>query len=187
MNAEIEDWGENRFGVLLALDPNEIDRLVVNLRALRKDLDQHFHFSADGPGVMRLGDIEVGSRSPGQPHNMRMTSMALAPGDEIPDRVLRPDRPRSNSVRSRLTGIFWVVAIVAELGAVYSAYVTHATNGYVPLLIGGVWASVVALIALHCVTLVARGWKGRIQGGVAVLGVLYVLGTILLRLSALAK
>jgi hypothetical protein len=187
MNAEIEDWGENRLGVLLALDSDEIERLIVNLRVLRKDSNQHFHISADGPGETRLGDIEVSVRSPSQPHNMRMTSMALSPGTEISDEPSRRSRPKGNSVRSRLMWAFWAVAIVAELGAVYSAIVTVATKDYRPILIGGVWASAIALVALHSVTLAARGWKRRLPGIVAALWVFYVLSEILRRLSALAR
>jgi hypothetical protein len=184
MNAEVEDWGENRFGVLLSLNPKEVDQLIANLRVLQKDSDQHFHFEADSTQRLRLGDIEIGVQAPGQPHNMRITSLALAPGTELPDRTSRRTPSKGNPVRSRLMWAFWSVAIVAGLGATYAATVTLASSDYRPLLIGGVWASAVALLALHGTTLTARGWKGRVPGIVAVPCVLYVLSEILRRLSA---
>ena len=187
MNAEVEDWGENRFGVLLSLNPKEVDQLIDNFRVLRKDPDQHFHFSADSTERLRLGDIEIGVLTPGQPHNMRITSLALAPGTELLDPASRRSPSKGNPVRSRLMWAFWSIAIVAGLGAAYAATVTLTTNDYRPLLIGGVWASAVALLALHGVTLAARGWKGRLLGIVAVPCVLYLLSEILRRLSAMTK
>jgi hypothetical protein len=182
MNSEVEDWGKNRFGVRLALDPEEIDRLIASLRVLRKDSDQHFHISADNAGEARLADIEVGVLARGQSHNMRITSMALAPGSELPDPTSRSGRSKSNPVRSRLMWAFWAVGIVAGLQAAYAAFVTFATKDHRPILIGGVWASAVALIAMHSVTLAAKGWKGRLPGIAGALLVVYVLGEILRRL-----
>ena len=81
----------------------------------------------------------------------------------------------------------WIVAALAGLQAASSAFVTYATGDYRPILIRGIWMSVLALIALNGTTLAARSWKGRVPGIVGMLPVLLVLREILERLAASTK
>jgi len=183
MNAEVEDWGGKQFGLRLAIEPDEIDRLIENFRVLRKDPDQHFHISAGGPEEPRVGDIEVTTLAPGQAHNMRVTSVALAPGTEVPD---AGSRPRSTFARARalVIGSLWLGAVLAGSEALFRAYATYATNDYRPILVRGVWLCGVALIALHGATALSRTWKGRVPGIIAALLLLSVMGVLLKRLAA---
>ena len=115
---------------------------------------------------------------------MSVTSVALFPGDEIP---LPPHGrrtwagPNPGSIGLWLS---WITSVVAGLGVASAAYVTYATSDYRPILIAGVWQSVVALLALHGASLLARGWKARIPVAIVALLILSVLRVILSRLSA---
>jgi hypothetical protein len=83
MHTSIEDWKNGWFGVKLAMAPEEIDRLIELLRAVKADSDQHFHVSSDYKAVGGLGDVELSVKEPSQSHNLFLSGLALAPGDEI--------------------------------------------------------------------------------------------------------
>lgn len=82
MNVTLDDWKNGWFGVELGLAPEEIDALVAHLLKLKADSDQHFHITSkhDGPGG--IGSIEVFVDPAAFPGNMRLSSMALAPGED---------------------------------------------------------------------------------------------------------
>jgi len=183
MNAETADWGDGQFGLRLAIGPDEIDLLTENLRILRKDPDQHFHITSHVPRGHRLRDIEVSTLVAGQGHNMRLTSVALAPGTEVPDPVRTP-RLIVAPVRLLAIWALWLFGTYAGGAAAFMAYATYATADYRPILIRGVWMSGVALNALHAATMLSKTWKGRIPAVIGALLVLSVLGELLRRLSA---
>lgn len=185
MHARVEDWPENRFAVRLALTAEEIEPLLSNLRALRRDTSQHFHLSADGPEAERLGDIEISVAGPGEKHNMSMTRLALAPGTEVPDPEPRRSRWRMGSPRSGAAAVLGVAGVVELLDATASAYVTYATADYRPMLIQGAWRAALALLAFQVSGVMARGWKARVVALAGALAVLVPLSGILGRLGAL--
>jgi len=182
MNAEVEDWSDGQFGLRLALGPNEIDQLTENLAGLRKDADQHFHITAGGPQEPRVGDIEVSGLLPGQVHNMRLMSLALAPGTEVRD---AGSMLRVTVAPGRVLGIWllWLGAAYAGCDATISASATFATNDHGAILMHGVWMTGVALILLHGATALSKTWKGRLPGIIGALVVLSVLNVLLSRLS----
>lgn len=83
MRASLEDWKNNWFGLSLALNPQEIDRLIALLQKLRADPEEHFHITSDYKADSGLGDIEVSVKTDSTPDNLFLSSIALAPGDEI--------------------------------------------------------------------------------------------------------
>ena len=83
MHGIIKDWKNGWFGVELGFDLDEIDALIELLQMIKKDPEQHFHMSSEHRGDGGLGDIEVFVRSKSEEHNMRLSSLAMAPGDEI--------------------------------------------------------------------------------------------------------
>jgi hypothetical protein len=83
MRASLKDWENNWFGLELELNPTEIDRLITLLQALKSDPDQHFHISSDYKAEGGLGDIEVSVKQEDKPDNLFLSSIAMAPGDEI--------------------------------------------------------------------------------------------------------
>jgi hypothetical protein len=84
MHAELENWNNGWHGLRLSLRPEEIDRLLVLLRELRQDPDQHFHISSNHAEAGGLGDIEVSVASAGVPDNMHLGGMALGVGAVVP-------------------------------------------------------------------------------------------------------
>jgi hypothetical protein len=82
MHGEIASWNNGLSGISLGLSVPEIDRLIVLLRGLRDDPEQHFHISSDGSGTGGIGDIEIYVTEPGSPANLRLSGIALAPGRE---------------------------------------------------------------------------------------------------------
>jgi hypothetical protein len=184
MNAKVEDWGEQQFGLQLALGSDEIDRLIKNLGVLQKDPEQHFHISAHGPHESRLGDIEVSTLAANEAHNMRLTSVALAPGMEIPDARKRGQGFSSAPVRVLVIWAMWTSGLYTAFEATFRAYASFATNDYRPILIRGVWACGLALTAFHGTAVLSNTWKARLPGIIAALLLLVVLGELLRRLSA---
>lgn len=87
-------------------------------------------------------------------------------------------------IRSLVLWSCWVVAVSCGLSATTGAYVTFATNDYRPVLVRGVWAATIGLIALHGAALAAKGWKGRSSSAAAALLNLVVLAELLRRLKA---
>ena len=79
MNAALEDWKNGWSGLRLALSAAEIDHLIELLVELKADPSQHFHVSSDYRDSGGLGDIEISVLSPSEPHNMRLSSLALYP------------------------------------------------------------------------------------------------------------
>jgi len=84
MQAKLEDWKNGWFGLSLGLAAEEIDALIAKLQLLRADPEQHFHISSDYAGPGGLGDIEVYVEPEGCPGNMRLMSVALKPGEDVP-------------------------------------------------------------------------------------------------------
>src|SRR5262245_55906006 len=95
MHAKVNDWGAGVVAVELELSSDEIEPLIRNLRSIQSDHDQHFHLSQDGEG--RLGDIEIAIQPRERPHNLRLMSLAIPPGSEIPSPGVT--RPRSGWIR----------------------------------------------------------------------------------------
>ena len=184
MNAKVEDWGEKQFGLQLALGFDEIDRLIENLSVLRRDPEQHFHISARGPQESRLGDIEVSTLAANGAHNMQLSSLALAPGMEMPDARKRGRGVSFAPVRVLVMWALWMWGLYTAFEATFSAYATFATNDYRPILIRGVWACGLALIAFHGTAVLSNTRKARLPGIIAAFFVLFVLGELLHRLSA---
>ena len=83
MHASLEDWKNNWFGLSLELNPQEIGRLIVLLQELKADPEQHFHIASDYKAEGGLGDIEVSVNLNAKPDTLFMSSVALAPGNEI--------------------------------------------------------------------------------------------------------
>jgi hypothetical protein len=84
MHAEIHDWKNGWFGVQLAASPQEIEQLISHLQALLADNDQHFHIGSDYKTESGLGDIEISVKSPSEPDNLFLSSLAMRPGETIP-------------------------------------------------------------------------------------------------------
>jgi hypothetical protein len=84
MHGEIENWNNGWHGISLGLTIPEIDRLVALLLKLKSDPDQHFHVSSDYSGVGGIGDIEIYVASADEPHNLKLSGLALAPDTELP-------------------------------------------------------------------------------------------------------
>jgi hypothetical protein len=180
--AKVVDWPDGHIAVELAIAPDEIAPLRDNLGVLLRNADQHFHISSDdGREPCRLGDVEISVMRSGDPHNMGMTSVALAPGTEVP---LGPRRWWIAPPRSLAAGVLAIAGAAAGLSAVGAAFVTFATNDYRPILIRGVWSCAEALLALHGSSLLARGWKARVAALVLALAVFVPLRVILRRLAA---
>ena len=84
MHGEIKDWNNGWYGVSLGVSRAEIDRLIVLLTTLRNNPDQHFHISSDYVGSGGIGDIEVCVNDADAVNNLRVSGIALPPGDLIP-------------------------------------------------------------------------------------------------------
>jgi hypothetical protein len=84
MNTTLEDWKNGWFGVGLGLAPAEIDALIAHLQQLKADPEQHFHITSEHKGSGGIGDIEVFVDPDAVPGNMRLSSLALAPGEDLP-------------------------------------------------------------------------------------------------------
>jgi len=180
VHAKVVDWPDGRIAVELAIASDEIAPLQTNLGVLRRDAGQHFHLSSDGgrePG--RLADVEIFVMSPGDPHNLSMTSVALAPGTE----VRGPRRWWIAPPRSLAAGLLAIVGAVEGMSGAVAAYVTFATNDYRPILVRGIWHCAAALLALHGSSVLARGWKARTAALLLALAVLVPLRVILGRMS----
>jgi len=88
MRAEINDWKNGWFGIALGLTAKDIDLLILKLRSIRDDPDQHFHamnVTEEGP----VGDVEFYVCTEEEPQTLRLSGIALAPGDS----VLSPKKP----------------------------------------------------------------------------------------------
>lgn len=83
MNADLEDWKNGWHGLKLAIAPQEIDRLIELLQAIKSDPEEHFHVSSDYKANGGLGDIEVYIKDATQPDNLFLSGVALGPGAEI--------------------------------------------------------------------------------------------------------
>ena len=83
MNASLKDWKNGWHGLELGLAPVEIERLIVLLRSLQENQDQHFHISSDYKASSGLGDIEVYIKQSSEPDNLFLSSLALPPGTEV--------------------------------------------------------------------------------------------------------
>jgi hypothetical protein len=183
MHARLTDWPDGRIAMELAIARDEIAPLRDNLSVLLRDANQHFHLSSDdGREPCRLADVEIFIMRPGDPHNLGMTSVALAPGTEI---RLGPRRWWIAPPRSLAVGVLAIAGVAAGLSAVGAAYVTYATHDYRPILVRGVWSCAGALLALHGSSLLAHGWKAKVGAMVLALAVLVPLGVILARLARL--
>ncbi|MDB5860522.1 MAG: hypothetical protein JWQ76_4211 [Ramlibacter sp.] len=84
MNATLDDWKNGWFGVGLGLAPAEVDALIAHLQRLKADPEQHFHIASEYKGNGGIGDIEVFVDPTAVPGNMRLSSLALKPGEDIP-------------------------------------------------------------------------------------------------------
>ena len=181
MRATVAKWENEQVGIVLDLAPNEIVGLIRNLDAIRRDETQHFHLSGDGNG--QLGDMEIGVMSAGQPHNLSMSSLAFAPGDEMPAWISGEPARIKGHVRRLLTGALGVVGTVAGMQAAFHAFATFATNDYRHILVSGLWWSVAGMIAFHGVAVTARGRGTRVCAIVGWVACVAVLAEILSRLS----
>jgi len=85
MHAELEDWNNGWHGLRLSLRPSDISRLIELLRNLQEDPEQHFHISSDYAGESGLGDIEISVAGESEQDNMRLSSLAIAPGTDVPE------------------------------------------------------------------------------------------------------
>jgi hypothetical protein len=83
MHGEIKDWNNGWYGISLGLSVAEIDHLIGLLTRIRSDPEQHFHIASDFVGTKGLGDVEVYVSEPGSANNMRLSGVALAPGDSV--------------------------------------------------------------------------------------------------------
>ncbi len=84
MHGEIKDWNNGWYGVSLGVSQAEIDRLIALLTALRNNPDQHFHISSDYVDSGGIGDIEMYVNDADAVNNLRVSGIALPPGDSIP-------------------------------------------------------------------------------------------------------
>ena len=79
----ISKWKNGWFGIQIAIDSDEINRLIELLRMIQQDPNQHFHISSDWKGTGGVGNIEISLRWAEQEHNMHLTSRAYLPGERI--------------------------------------------------------------------------------------------------------
>jgi hypothetical protein len=161
MHAQVEKWEReerDRFGVLIYLSPDEIQSMIRNLHAIGRDHDQHFHLSANGDE--QLGDVEIGVSST-KPHNMTLTSLAFAPGDELPVHLQPESAFSARRVRLFLAGALGLAGAVACIDAIEAAFFTYATNDYRAILLAGVWRATLGMIAFHGAGVLARGRATR--------------------------
>ena len=84
MRAELENWNNGWHGLRLSLRPAEIKHLIELLGRLQQDPEQHFHISSDYSAASGLGDIEVSVAGEGEPDNLWLSGLALAPGTQVP-------------------------------------------------------------------------------------------------------
>ena len=84
MIAKLEKWKDGWQGLSLGLRNEEIDHLIVLLKEIRIDNDQHFHISSASDGEPGLGDIEVYVQTGDEEDNMRFLSLAVPPSTELP-------------------------------------------------------------------------------------------------------
>jgi hypothetical protein len=83
MKAGLEQWDEGWQGISLGLSNDEIDHLILLLKQIKADNDQHFHISSDFKGAPSLGGIEIYVNDQSQDDNMYFSSLAKSTGDEI--------------------------------------------------------------------------------------------------------
>jgi hypothetical protein len=83
MHSSIEDWKNGWFGVDLALTSQEVDRLIELLQMLKTNPDQHFHMASDYKDAGGVGEITMYLKTAEQKHNIYLSGLALAPGNEI--------------------------------------------------------------------------------------------------------
>ena len=84
MHGELENWNNGWFGLRLGLTADEIEHLILLLSELRGDPEQHFHVSSNYSGAGGIGDIEFSVAGPEASNNLSLSSLALAPGSEVP-------------------------------------------------------------------------------------------------------
>lgn len=58
MEASVEDFGTGWYGVRIGLKADDIDELIVALRALKQE-KTHFHLRSDFEGDGGVGDVEM--------------------------------------------------------------------------------------------------------------------------------
>lgn len=85
MNVTLEDWKNGWFGVGLGLAPAEVDAFIAHLQKLKADPEQHFHITREHKGAGGVGDIEVFVDPAAVAGNMRLSSLALVPGEDPSD------------------------------------------------------------------------------------------------------
>ncbi|MCP4675705.1 MAG: hypothetical protein GY854_09410 [Deltaproteobacteria bacterium] len=83
MHTRIEDWKNSWFGIQLGLSASEIEKLIANLKELLQDHDQHFHLTSTYEGSGGVGDIEIYLKDDTELDNMKVSSRAYAPGEEV--------------------------------------------------------------------------------------------------------
>jgi hypothetical protein len=84
MHGELENWNNGWYGLRLALSADELEQLILRLNELRRDPEQHFHVSSNYSGAGGIGDIEFSVAGPEAVSNLSISSVALAPGSEVP-------------------------------------------------------------------------------------------------------
>jgi hypothetical protein len=88
VNVTLNDWKNGWFGLGLGLAPAEVDALIARLHRLKADPEQHFHITSEHNGTGGVGDIEIFVDRAALPGNMRLSSLALAPGEDRPGHVV---------------------------------------------------------------------------------------------------
>ena len=57
MHVEIEDFKTGWYGMSLTLSTEDIDQLIANLNAIKKDKDKHFHIFSNYEADGGVGDV----------------------------------------------------------------------------------------------------------------------------------
>lgn len=83
MHSSIEDWKNGWQGIELAITSQEIDKLIELLTMLKANPEQHFHISSDYKASGGIGEITMYLKNNEQQHNLYLSGLALASGDEV--------------------------------------------------------------------------------------------------------
>ena len=83
MHIEVERWSDGKLGLSLGMCKEEVRALVSALQVIAADPEQHFHISSTGKAESAVGSIEVYIKTPAEPDNVSLSSLALGPGEEI--------------------------------------------------------------------------------------------------------
>jgi hypothetical protein len=79
MHINKEDFEKGWIEIGIGIKKEEIEKIIENLRHLKNNPDQHFHFSSKYENDSKIADIEIYIQGDKQKDNMSITGFAIEP------------------------------------------------------------------------------------------------------------